>query len=60
MAIDPSDAERVLKELNEAIAEEALESQPPEGDTHLPDDRRRNERRAVVPDRRLGDRRTSA
>ena len=54
----PGDIERVMNELNEAIAEtgESFTASCPQAEP-FPSDRRRNERRDVVPDRRIGDRR---
>jgi hypothetical protein len=50
-----TETERVLSELNRAVAEEAIASSI-ETRPRL-SDRRRNERRGVIPDRRLRDRR---
>lgn len=54
----PADIERVMNELNEAIAEtsESFTASCPQAEPY-PADRRRSERRDVVPDRRIGDRR---
>ena len=54
----PTDIERVMNELNQAIAEtsEGLAGSAQEAEP-FPSDRRRGQRRDVVPDRRIGERR---
>jgi hypothetical protein len=54
----PADIERVMHELNEAIAEtsEGLSASACPAEPFA-SDRRRGQRRDVVPDRRIGDRR---
>jgi hypothetical protein len=55
----PHDVERVLTELNDAIAEARHEESTSASPVPLHTDRRRNERRSVVPDRRMEDRRSA-